>query len=207
MFQQHIPLTEKLLEGVQTKHQNDIKRDITSAWQAINHGVVETNNDKRNKYWQHWTKYVRLFKKDPFLTQCSNAEQIILITAFATSVRKGDYGRKHQVKVQSVKDTLAAISKTIELAGERSPVYKTDKNYKTPVARLIEGFKREDPPAVPQIAIPVAVVEQCLKRAYKSTTPFQQAQGDLSVIAFFFLLRVGEYTKPKTGNMKSHSIA
>lgn len=159
--------------------------------------MVEANNDKRNKYWQHWTKYVRLFKKDPFLTTCTNAEQIILITAFAARVRTGYYGRKNQVKVQSVKDALAAISKTIELAGERSPIYKADKTYKTPVARLIEGFRRDDPPAIPQIAIPVQVITECLRAGYASTSPINQAIADLSVIAFFYLLRVGEYTKPK----------
>ena len=64
------------------------------------------------------------------------------------------------------------------------------------MARLIEGFKREDPPAVPQIAVPVEVIEECLRIGLTSTSPIQQAIGDLSVIAFFYLLRVGEYTKP-----------
>jgi hypothetical protein len=34
-------------------------------------------------------------------------------------------------------------------------------------------------------------------QGYKSTSPTNQAIGDLGVVAFYYLLRVGEYTKPK----------
>ena len=184
------------MAGIQTKQKDTITSDIILAWEAINNGVVDKNHNKRKKYWNFWEQYVQIYKKNSFLTDCTNAEQIIIITAFAARVRTGHYGRGNQVKVQSVKDALAAISKTIELAGERSPVYKADKNYKTPVARLIEGFKQDDPPPVPQIAIPVQVINQCLKAGYTNTCPIKRAIADLSVIAFFYLLRVGEYTKP-----------
>ena len=65
------------------------------------------------------------------------------------------------------------------------------------MARLVEGFRRQDPPATPQLAIPVAVPEQCYNRGYKSSSYKEQAIGDLALIAFYYLLRVGEYTKPK----------
>ena len=169
-----------------------------SAWSAISHGVVAKNNNKRNKYWQHWKQYTADFQVDPYLSNCNNTEKIIIITAYAARVRTGCYGRGNVVKVQSVTDALAAISTTIELAGESSPIYKADKKYKVPVARMVEGFRREDPPSTPQIAIPVKVVIKCLLMAYEQKCPLQQAIGDLSAIAFFYLLRVGEYIKPKT---------
>ena len=97
----------------------------------------------------------------------------------------------------TTKDALAVISKTIELAGELSPIYKADKTYKVPVAQLIEGYKREDPPSTPQIAIPVEIAEECQQAGYRTKDTKLHAIGDLSTMAFFFLLRVGEYTKPK----------
>ena len=65
------------------------------------------------------------------------------------------------------------------------------------MARQLEGYRREDPPSTPQLAVPVAVPEECFKLAYTSNDPLNNAVGDLALIAFYYLLRVGEYTKPK----------
>ena len=65
---------------------------------------------------------------------------MVIITAFAARVRTGFYGHGRQVTVQTVKLALSSISKTIELAGQRSPIYKADEAYKVPVARLVEGM-------------------------------------------------------------------
>ena len=185
------------MDGIPSAPQNFLKSDILSAWRAIDHGVVAQNNKTREKYWSHWTTYTNLFKKEPFLKDCTNAEKVIIITAFAARVRKGFYGKGKQVTVQSVTQALAAITKTCELAGEPSPVLQAEKTYRAPVARLVEGFRREDPPATPQLAIPVAVPIQCYNAAYKTSSNKQKAVGDLALIAFYYLLRVGEYTKPK----------
>ena len=61
----------------------------------------------------------------------------------------------------------------------------------------MEGYKRCDPPATPQLAVPIMVPEECQKQAYETKDPRQHAMGDLAIIAFYYLLRVGEYTKPK----------
>ena len=185
------------MDRVPHSKRHNIQSDINSAWQAIDNGVVDQNNRKREKYWKLWCNYTQIFHKHPTLSDCTNSEQIIIITAFAARVRTGFYGRGRVVKVQTIKDTPAAISKTIKLAGEQSPIYKTDETYKLPVARLIEGYRRTDPPTVPQIALPVQAIETCLKQGYANDNKLNQAKGDLCIIAFFYMLRVGEYTKPR----------
>jgi hypothetical protein len=63
---------------------------------------------------------------------------------------------------------------------------------------MVEGFRREDPPATPQLAVPITVPNLCYNSAMRdSATPLEQASGQLSLIAFYYLLRVGEYTKPR----------
>ena len=59
-------------------------------------------------------------------------------------------------------------------------------------------MKRQDPPATPQLALPVTVIQTLHKTAYKSTSPQLQTISDLASIAFYYLLRVGEYTRPRT---------
>lgn len=63
---------------------------------------------------------------------------------------------------------------------------------------MIEGFRRQDPPAVAQLAVPVDVAHTALEAGLSSSDYKEQAMGDLTCIAFYYLLRVGEYTKPRT---------
>ena len=185
------------MEGIHPIPKDFIKGDINSVWRAISNGVVAQNIKTREKYWAHWTSYTSLFNKNPYLTDCTNKEQIIIVTAFAARVRKGYYGKGKQVTVQTITQALSAITKTCELVGQPSPVLQAEKTYKVPVAWLVEGYRREDPPATPQLTVPVTVPIQCHKSAYATKDPRQQAIGDLTLIAFYYLLRVGEYKKPK----------
>ena len=139
------------MERVQPSQQNQIKSHILSAWQAIENGVVDQNNRDRQKYWNHWKDFTKLFRVDPYLENCTSPEKIIIITAFAARVRTGCYGKGNTVRVPTVSKALAAISTTIEMGGQTLPIYKTEKAYKVPVARLIEGFKQQDPPSTPQL--------------------------------------------------------
>ena len=62
---------------------------------------------------------------------------------------------------------------------------------------MVEGFRRQDPPSIPQLAVPIAVPNQCIQMTQHSTDMANITTADLIIIAFYYLLRVGEYTKPK----------
>lgn len=60
---------------------------------------------------------------------------------------------------------------------------------------MIEGYRRQDPPPKPKLAVPVEVATTAAKAAILSThNKLDEAINDLVNIAFYFLLRVGEYT-------------
>ena len=193
------------MAGVPYSKQISVSGDILSAWEAISNGVVGQNHQTREKYWKHWSSYTQQFNKDKYLDTCNEQEQIIIITAFAARVRSGHYGKGRIVKAQSVSQALAAISKTIELVGKRSPIYQTEKTYKTPVTRLLEGYRREDPPSTPQLAVPVAVPEACFKMTYKTNNPPPQrciAAMNLCSHALRPVLLLGEMGVGKTLMMR-----
>ncbi len=71
----------------------------------------------------------------------------------------------------------------------------------------MEGWRRQDPAATPQLAVPIAVPNRMFKKAQKQKHPHHQAVADLALIAFYYLLRVGEYTVPhkhKTATPKNN---
>lgn len=171
--------------------------DLLLAWRTIADGVTAQTSKTRQKYWKHWTEYCHQCTTDPYLDELSSCERAVLITAFAARVRTGAYGRGDQVGVQTVTKALAAISKTCQLVGKQSPVTQTEGKYILPVERIVEGFKRQDPPAIPQMAVPKDVPEAALALAYAVGTNRTEAVGDLTIVAFYYLLRSGEYTKPR----------
>ena len=185
-----------MLDGISPSIQVALTRDVLSAWQTIATGTVDNTAKRRQKYWKDWCNYTKLWGYSPFLTHNNSLECSIVITAFAARVRTGYFGNGKAIKVGSVTEAIGAISTSCQLAGQPSPVHKTHETYVLPVARLVEGMRRADPPAVPQLAIPVAVPKHMLATGQTLNNPLDLAIGDLAIIAFFFLLRIGEYTRP-----------
>ena len=66
-------------------------------------------------------------------------------------------------------------------------------------------MRREDPPSTPQLALPVAVPIQSYKRAYRCSDTKDRATADLSIIAFFYLLRVG--TAPRQAKRNGQLVS
>jgi hypothetical protein len=69
-----------------------------------------------------------------------------------------------------------------------------------PIAHLIKKYRHKDPPAEPKLAIPISTIT-AIATNYRWNTHLDAA-SDLVIIAFFYLLQVGEYTtsakkKPK----------
>lgn len=172
--------------------------DVLAAGHAIELGVVAATTKTRKRYWRHWCRYTAALFVDPLLQNTDPIIRDTVLTGFAARVRTGHYGKGRQIKVQGVADALSAISKTIELAGLPSPVYRHHQVYTLAIQRCIEGMRRQDPPAVPQIAVPITVPNFLCTAGAASTNTKAKAIGDLTLIAFYYLLRVGEYTRPRT---------
>jgi integrase len=79
------------------------------------------------------------------------------------------------------------------------------KDLDLPFAKLFRSYKLQDPAPKPQLALPVRAV-QCAVDFYRDKqTPVARAIADLLTIAFFFLLRPGEYTMP-TSRTKTRTV-
>jgi len=78
------------------------------------------------------------------------------------------------------------------------PFIQAQERYLKPIEMMFAGFRREDPLPVLEIAILVGVAHQaaCIGLV-DGATPKETTVGDLTLIAFYYLLRVGEYTKKK----------
>jgi hypothetical protein len=139
---------------------------------------------------------------DAMLTTVSNPIRIDLFLGFAHRVRRGDYGDGHQVRAGTVQVALRAVGKTFELEGLPNPTYRSEGKYWLMLQRQIEAYRRQDPPAQHKLAIPVSVVNHLVAVGTKATSDKIKASCDMSTIAFYYLLRVGEYTGHRRGERR-----
>ena len=69
---------------------------------------------------------------------------------------------------------------------------------------MLDGYAKDDPPTRKMLPLETDVPELLVEMGYSSAGTAQtQAVGDLTLIAFYYLLRIGEYTvKSKRNNTK-----
>ena len=142
---------------------------------------------------------------DPRLTGVDRTRRVDILGAFARYVREGHAGRGHQVRSGSVSDALCAVGKTFEMARMPNPTYQPTA-YGThwhPLQQILKAYSRQDPKSQPQLAVPLAVPEHLVSAAITSHShdPAYTAIADLTNIAFYYLLRVGECTRPRSNKI------
>jgi hypothetical protein len=183
---------------------DEIQRLQDIVWEAI--GSATVGKAKRTRYWKAWERHCHLYQEDSRGKPPPNATNMIL--TFAVAVREGQYGLRHQVKVQSVSKALRAVGQKYILDGHPDPqrALPAQQALDLPIAHLLKKYHDDDPPAEPKLAILMSTVDTI---AQKYTFSYHhKAVADLCTIAFFYLLRVGEYTTPApTAQQRQCTIA
>jgi hypothetical protein len=133
---------------------------------------------------------------DPELRSGDPGTTVATLQAFAAFVRQGSVGRGRRVGTQTVQVALRAVGAHFELDAKPNPCYRdgTTPKYWKALEQQLEGYRREDPVAQAKLAVPVSVPRWCVTSGLKAATPKARAIGDLTNTAFYYLLRVGEYT-------------
>ncbi len=172
----------------------EIMRLQIIAWKAV--GTATVDGTKCACYWRAWTTHCQLYES-VIGHQPSDQDTTDRLLTFDVAVREGMYGLGNQVKVQSVEQALRHVAQKLVLDGHPDPrrASPAQHSLNLPIAWIIKKFRDEDPPAQPKLAIPVSTITAISKK-YR-WTPHLNAVADLTLIAFFYLLRVGEYTTPK----------
>ena len=124
---------------------------------------------------------------------------------FAQRIRTGYYGRGRQVQAATVTSAITAVGQTISMAVGNNPAKILGSDKFLPALQImIEGYEKADPPTRKMLPIDSDVPELLIEMGYSTSgTAHTQAVGDLTLIAFYYLLRIGEYTiKNKRNNIK-----
>ncbi len=177
----------------------EIQRLRDAAWEAI--GTATVDGSERHRYWKAWQTHCGLYQYATSKIQVTHILTDRLLT-FAVAVREGQYGKGHQVQVQFVEFAHRAIAQKHVLDGYPDPrrASPAQQSLDLPIARLLKKYGDEDPPPEPKLAVPISTITAIAEK-YRWTAHLS-AVADLVIIAFFYLLRVGEYTSPATPRKK-----
>jgi hypothetical protein len=171
--------------------------DLDSAWTTITHATVDVQTRQRD--WRIWTTYCAdNGYNDPFLQNQQATERLQVLLGFAARCRSGVWGRGRQIRADTVAVSVRHIGQTYELAGYPDPrkPERGGPDMHIAFTRLYHAYRGADPASEPQLALPLKVFLDIVEHEGASADPLEQAISDFVTIAFYFLLRVGEYTCP-----------
>ncbi len=145
---------------------------------------------------------------DPFLHGVWYTTKVRVLTGLAAIVRHGFYGRGKRVVTGKFVDALTVVGQEIALAYGDNPTKVTGNKKLLPqLSQIYDGWRKEDPPTTKQLPVKANVPELLAKTGCGSnTTKLERAAGNLSLIAFYYLLRIGEYTIKGTQNKTKQMV-
>jgi hypothetical protein len=128
-------------------------------------------------------------------------------TGFAACTRTGFYGYGRQVQSSTVTGAITAIGQMIALACNENPTKVIGSKKNLPALQImLDGYTKADPPTQKKLPVEADVPKLLVKMGYgKLGSVHAQAVGDLSLIAFYYLLPIGKYTFKHQRNRAKHA--
>ena len=150
----------------------------------------------RQSYWDHWNAYVHPLGMDAYLQDGMYTDRVRMLTGFAARVQQGSYGRGQRVQASTVSAAIMAVGQAIALACGNNPTKLMGTEKLIPrLQQALDGWRKYDPPTKKQLPVEADVPELLVRwGSQPAATALEQAVGDLTMIAFFYLLQIGEYT-------------
>lgn len=119
-----------------------------------------------------------------------------MLTGFAARVHAGFYGRGREIKAATTSAAITAIGQTAQMESGVNPTKEGGLTKRLfPLQLMLDGWRKHEPPTIKKLPVEVDIPEYLADEGrLPNAPPLIAAVGDLVLIAFYFLLRVGEYT-------------
>lgn len=154
--------------------------------------------------WAKWRQFAHSTGQHPFLINrqgpAFRLERSQHFLAFARSLRAGEHDGGRPARGAAIEATLRVCGRCISGTGLADPRrdYPGQTGLNPEFTALYRQYKAADPPPRAQHALPATTVRWIATTFRHNPSPLLRTVADLVTLAFFFLLRVGEYT-PSSG--------
>ena len=142
--------------------------------------------------WALWTTFCSTTGIRPDLRDLPG-DPIPVLQLFAHRYRTGRIApRGHPVRARTVEDALRHVAQTLAGVGAPDPRLNRFGDVDYRLQALLQAWRRHDPPPARVKPLPLSLIRLAVSRAPLTCAPSQAAAACL-IIAFYFLLRPGEY--------------
>lgn len=139
-----------------------------------------------------WEPFCRELGLDQFLTNIKDPVPILQV--FFRRVRDGRLAiLKQPVRGRSAEAYLRAVGQTFARLGRPDPRLNAHGDQDFRLQRQLQYYKKQDPPSSRRQPIPVELLHLVTRRLRATNSPKSLALANLVWIAFFFLMRPGEF--------------
>lgn len=175
---------------------NAFLRDLLTATNQVRSGVVPSRARAATGHWKRWLDFCDEVQIDPYLrTEDPNFDAIPFLQVFATRYRSGVIApRGKAVRARTVEDALRAVAQEMATVGAADPRLNSFGSMDFRLQRLWKSYKKVDPPPHRVKPVPLRVLRRLHHVAHTAGEQPLLAITDMILLAFFFLLRPGEYT-------------
>ena len=193
---------------LQAQLKRDYVRDFCTVDEGYYLGRVAATTKNWQTHWKKWTAYIQPLGLDPYLQKVQYTTRVCVLTRFAARVWHGYYGRGKRVVVGTVAGALPAVGQEIALTCVNNPTKVMGSDKLLPcLSQIYDGWQKEDPPTTKQLPLEADVSKLLAVRGRAaSVSTLDQAIGDLTLIAFYYLLRIGEYTVKRKRNEAKQTV-
>ena len=171
-----------------------LRRDARSVSLAMRSGVTIGRSTMALTYERRWLSFCQQFELDPHLA--SQPDPVAWLQVFACNVRDGRFSASQRpVRSSTVAEALFFVAQTFSNLGLPDPRHVPFTDRIDPrLSRLLKSYAKTDPCPIRVKPLPVPLLHRASDLALLTNTPDSLAAADLLWLAFFFLLRPGEYS-------------
>ena len=143
--------------------------------------------------WRLWEEFCTSLGVDSHLTNVDR-DKVPLLMLFAHRYKHGTLqGSGNTVRSRTVEDAVRFVGQAFARMGAIDPRLNAFGVVDIRLSSLLRAWKKADPPPSRVKPLPTSIVHGAVQLARAANTPASLAAADCLTIAFYFLLRPGEY--------------
>lgn len=165
--------------------------DLFVSQEAVRRGVVKGTQDRADRHWALWLDFCQELDVDPLLR--AFGDPVPFLQVFATRYRRRPGRSADCVRSGTVQDAIRSVGQTMARMGAKDLRKDGSGALDFRLTRQFKYYTRMDPPPHRVKPIPLSLIRY-LANLSRTADTATQAITDMIILAFFFLLRPGEYT-------------
>lgn len=186
------------MDAVSPEQQHAFRADHELVQKAIRDGVTSKRASSHDKHWEKWIDFCLEHGIDPHLS--NHTDPVPILQIFTQRYRDGRISASGKaVRARTAEDVLRAVGQKFSSMGTLDPRLDKHGSIDFRIQRQIRSYKKVDTPPQRVKPVPITIILHMLLIAHTlHVTDASRNVADMITIAFYFLIRPGEYTGTKT---------